>query len=146
TRPSFREFEAIILQKFFHQDHLEKDLQSICAKALNFEIPLRELKKNNQELELFHGPTLAFKDIGARFLAYCLEKIVHHQKSPLKILVATSGDTGAAVASAFYKRKNIEVILLFPKGRVSKRQEIQLCCWGENIKSYRIAGSFDDCQ
>ena len=98
-------------------------------------------------LELFHGPTAAFKDFGARFLAASLSRIRKDAAGkPLNILVATSGDTGGAVAAAFHRRPGIVVSVLFPKGLVSPTQERQLTCWGDNVQSYRVAGTFDDCQ
>jgi len=97
-------------------------------------------------LELFHGPTAAFKDFGARFLAACFAHLREAQSRPLTILVATSGDTGGAVAAAFYGRPRIAVAVLFPKGLVSPTQERQLTCWGGNVRSLAVRGSFDDCQ
>ena len=97
-------------------------------------------------LELFHGPTAAFKDFGARLLAACLVRLRTHKSHPLTILVATSGDTGGAVAAAFHERPGIEVAVLFPKGLVSPTQERQLTCWGGNVKSFAVRGTFDDCQ
>ena len=97
-------------------------------------------------LELFHGPTAAFKDFGARFLAACLARLRAGAARPLNILVATSGDTGGAVAAAFHQRPGIEVSVLFPKGLVSPTQERQLTCWGDNVHSFAVRGTFDDCQ
>ena len=98
-------------------------------------------------LELFHGPTAAFKDFGARFLAQCQERLQPPAAEyPQTILVATSGDTGGAVAAAFYRRPWARVVILYPKGLVSPRQERQLTCWGENVLSLRVDGTFDDCQ
>jgi threonine synthase len=97
-------------------------------------------------LELFHGPTAAFKDFGARFLAESLQRLDSPGPQPLTILVATSGDTGGAVAAAFHRRPWVRVVILYPAGLVSPRQEQQLCCWGDNVSSLRIAGTFDDCQ
>ena len=97
-------------------------------------------------LELFHGPTAAFKDFGARFLAFSMETLLERSGKDLTILVATSGDTGGAVASAFHGRKHLSVKVLFPKGRVAERQRKQLTCWDGNVESYEVDGSFDDCQ
>jgi threonine synthase len=97
-------------------------------------------------LELFHGPTAAFKDFGARFLAASLERIRRNEKRKLTILVATSGDTGGAVAAAFHGRPWVEVGVLYPKGLVSPRQAQQLACWGDNIRTYVVRGNFDECQ
>jgi threonine synthase len=95
---------------------------------------------------LFHGPTAAFKDFGARFLAESLQRLESGTAAPMTILVATSGDTGGAVAAAFHKRPWVRVVILYPAGLVSPRQEQQLCCWGDNVSSLRIDGTFDDCQ
>ena len=97
-------------------------------------------------LELFHGPTAAFKDFGARFLAACMSRLRTPGQRPLNILVATSGDTGGAVAAAFHRLPGVEVSVLYPKGLVSPTQEHQLTCWGENVKSFAVRGTFDDCQ
>ena len=97
-------------------------------------------------LELYHGPTAAFKDVGASFLAACLTRLEGDPSAPLTILVATSGDTGGAVAAAFDRRPGMRVAVLFPEGRVSGRQEQQLCCWSDNVVSLKVAGAFDDCQ
>jgi len=97
-------------------------------------------------LELYHGPTAAFKDFGARFLAESLQRLETQAPAPLTILVATSGDTGGAVAAAFHRRPWVRVVILYPAGLVSPRQEQQLTCWGDNVSSLRIAGTFDDCQ
>jgi len=97
-------------------------------------------------LELFHGPTAAFKDFGARFLAAALARLPRDQGRPLQILVATSGDTGGAVAAAFYGQRGVEVTVLYPKGLVSPTQERQLTCWDGNVRSFAVRGRFDDCQ
>jgi len=97
-------------------------------------------------LELYHGPTAAFKDFGARFLAESLQRLEAGASQPLTILVATSGDTGGAVAAAFHLRPGVRVVVLYPRGQVSPRQEQQLTCWGDNVISLRIDGTFDDCQ
>ena len=97
-------------------------------------------------LELFHGPTSAFKDYGARFLAAALSRLNEGAASPLTVLVATSGDTGSAVGAAFHGLPNVRVAILYPDGRVSPRQAHQLGCFGGNVRAFRVAGSFDDCQ
>lgn len=135
-----------VLAPFFESDPLFQSLSEICSKAFNFEIPLRMIRQGKRSygmLELFHGPTAAFKDVGARFLAECQSRI--HQ-DPRTVLVATSGDTGGAVAAAFHRRPGFNVIILFPKGMVSARQQHQLTCWGENVKAFSVQGTFDDCQ
>jgi threonine synthase len=133
-----------LLTPFFEGDALAGKLSQICERALNFPIPLRMLPTNVTLLELFHGPTAAFKDVGARFLAECFAEIP--QPSLRTILVATSGDTGGAVASAFYGKSDVEVAILFPRGGVSPLQERQLTCWGGNVRSFAVRGNFDDCQ
>ncbi len=135
-----------LLQPFFEGDRLEGDLTAICRETFNFPISLCELNDDTAVLELFHGPTAAFKDVGARFLASCLSRLNEGAKEPVTILVATSGDTGAAVAAAFHKKPNVEVIVLYPKGRVSGRQEKQLTGWGGNVLTVAVQGVFDDCQ
>ena len=133
------------LKPFFEGDELLDELLDICKGAFNFPVELRDLK-DTSVLELFHGPTSAFKDFGARFLSFSMEKLLVKKGEKLCILVATSGDTGGAVASAFHKRQNLSVKVLFPKGRVAERQRRQLTCWDDNISSYEVRGSFDDCQ
>ena len=135
-----------VLAPFFKGDVLEEDLLDICKEAFNFPIPLHYHNEKEAVLELFHGPTAAFKDFGARFLAISMERLLKKNNEHLTILVATSGDTGGAVAAAFHKREHIEVKVLFPKGRVSSRQEKQLTCFEDNITSFAVDGSFDDCQ
>ncbi|MGE8288210.1 MAG: threonine synthase [Stenotrophomonas sp.] len=136
-----------LLQPFFAGDGLEAALPSICAQAFDFPAPLQPLATGNDHvLELFHGPTAAFKDFGARFLAASLSRLRAGQERPLTIIVATSGDTGAAVAAAFHNQPNLQVVVLYPDGRVSPRQAHQLGCLGGNIRALRVAGSFDDCQ
>ena len=143
------EVGAIMLAPFAQGTVLAGSMARICQGAFSFPIPLKQIQSDNGSLyvlELFHGPTAAFKDVGARFLAGCFERLEADQDNPLTILVATSGDTGGAVAAAFHRRPNIRVIVLFPKGLVSVRQEKQLCCWGDNVLSLRVKGNFDDCQ
>lgn len=148
------ELAECMLQPFFEGSSLEGALPEICRSAFDFPLPLTRLSPaaNGARLsllELFHGPTAAFKDYGARFLAACLEQILAREPDsapPLTILVATSGDTGAAVASAFSGRERIRVVVLFPKGRISPRQEHHLGCWGENVQALAVHGAFDDCQ
>ena len=135
------------LQPFFEGDSLAADLEAICREAFDFPVPLQPLATpGDYVLELFHGPTAAFKDVGARFLAACLTRLRGDSAKPLTILVATSGDTGAAVAAAFHQQPGLRVVVLYPDGRVSPRQAHQLGCFGDNITALRVAGSFDDCQ
>jgi threonine synthase len=143
---NYADFAADIIKPFFENDPLYKNIPEICRTAFNFEVPLHWLTDSQAVLELFHGPTAAFKDFGARFLAAVMEKLQKGKSRDLTILVATSGDTGSAVASAFHNKKGIQVKVLYPEGRVSRRQEKQLTCWDNNISSYCVAGNFDDCQ
>ncbi|KZC33805.1 MULTISPECIES: threonine synthase [Rhodanobacter] len=139
---------ATLLAPFFAGDVLADALPAICAEALSFDTPLRALPAHPHAamLELFHGPTSAFKDIGARFLAACLRRLPRRDARPLTILVATSGDTGAAVAAAFHRQPNVRVVILYPDGLVSPRQAHQLGCFGDNVTALCVAGRFDDCQ
>jgi len=136
-----------LLAPFFEGDALALELASICREAFDFPVPLKPLATpGDHVLELFHGPTAAFKDVGARFLAAALARIRRGAGTPLTILVATSGDTGAAVAAAFHGQPGLRVVVLYPDGRVSPRQAHQLGCFGGNVSALRVAGSFDDCQ
>jgi len=122
-------------------------LGDICKHAFSFPAPLRPLHgENDWLLELFHGPTAAFKDYAARFLAEALSRLRTKDAPPTTIIVATSGDTGAAVAAAFHRRPGFNVVILYPDGRVSPRQAHGLGCWGDNVRAFRVDGSFDDCQ
>ena len=137
------------LRGFFPGDRLEGDLTPIVNAAFDFAAPTTTVGAAAERLyalELFHGPTAAFKDFGARFLAESLQRLEGGTARPLTILVATSGDTGGAVAAAFHLRPWVRIVILYPKGLVSPRQEQQLTCWGDNVISLRIDGSFDDCQ
>ena len=137
-----------LLRPFLAEDPLAGELGDIAHEALNFPAPLVPLDGDGRlaVLELFHGPTAAFKDFGARFLAGCFGRLRKGADRTLTILVATSGDTGGAVAAAFHGRPGIEVAVLFPKGLVSPTQEQQLTCWGGNVRSLAVRGTFDDCQ
>jgi threonine synthase len=138
-----------VLEPFFSESVLHADLDGIIAETFCFPIPVTDIGTDGSYaglLELYHGPTAAFKDVGAAFLAACLSRLEASSESPLTILVATSGDTGGAVAAAFDGRPGIRVVVLFPEGRVSARQEHQLTCWGDNVLSLSVRGSFDDCQ
>ena len=136
-----------LIAPFFAGDALADELPAICREAFDFPAPLLPLATPyDHVLELFHGPTAAFKDFGARFLAACLARLRRGHDRPLTILVATSGDTGAAVAAAFHGQPGLRVVVLYPDGRVSPRQAHQLGCFGDNITALRVAGSFDDCQ
>ena len=143
------EVAEILLQPFVEGDPIAPHIGDVVRDAFNFPAPLVPVAHDGKlsVLELFHGPTAAFKDFGARFLAASLSRIRKPDAGrPLNILVATSGDTGGAVAAAFHGRPGIVVSVLFPKGLVSPTQERQLTCWGDNVLSYRVKGTFDDCQ
>lgn len=136
-----------MLEPFFEGDPLEDELPAICAEAFAHPAPRRELRIEGAHLlELFHGPTAAFKDFGARFLAACLSRLRRDADRPLTILVATSGDTGAAVGAAFHNVPGMRVAILYPDNRVSPRQAHQLGSFGGNVRALRVEGSFDDCQ
>jgi len=121
-------------------------LKNIVDTSINFPAPIHTLNENTHVLELFHGPSLAFKDFGARFMAQCMSHYLLKEKKEITILVATSGDTGGAVAAGFYKTLCVKVVILYPKGKVSDIQEKQLTTLGENITALEIDGTFDDCQ
>jgi threonine synthase len=146
---SIPQVAEILLRPFFAGSLLEDQLEAILSETFSFPIPVTALPAAGRELallELYHGPTAAFKDVGAGFLAACLSRLESDEDSPLTILVATSGDTGGAVAAAFDARPGMRVVVLFPEGRVSDRQAHQLCCWSDNVVSLKVQGSFDDCQ
>jgi threonine synthase len=129
----------------------EAELERIVHETLNFdgrpfEFPLTKITSNISALELYHGPTLAFKDVGARFMSRCLGYFVRGNDRPVTVLVATSGDTGGAVASGFYDVEGVQVVILYPSGKVSSVQELQLTTFGKNITALEIDGNFDDCQ
>lgn len=143
------EVAHVLLSPFFEGSTLRGDLDAILSETFGFPIPATPLPFEDQDvslLELYHGPTVAFKDVGAGFLAACLTRLEGDVDDPLTILVATSGDTGGAVAAAFDQRPGMLVVVLFPDGRVSERQAHQLCCWSDNVISLKVKGSFDDCQ
>ncbi|CAN5892380.1 threonine synthase [soil metagenome] len=129
------------------EDEIEKPvLEAIVRNALNFSTPLVELEKGLWVLELFHGPTLSFKDVGARTMARLMQHFLNRRGETRTILVATSGDTGSAVADVFAGMDNIEVVLLYPAGKVSEVQERQLIMKRPGVRSFKVEGSFDDCQ
>lgn len=141
-----------ILLPFVEEDLNEQELTEIVTDAFNFPAVLQPISNERAILELFHGPTLAFKDFGARFMAKCLQAFVAKdakatgQKKPLTILTATSGDTGAAVAHAFHGIDNIRVVIMYPKGKISLLQEKMFTTLGDNIETLCVEGDFDDCQ
>ncbi|WP_444994853.1 threonine synthase [Aliikangiella sp. IMCC44359] len=133
-----------ILKPFVGENISDEQLSQIIQKTFAFPAKLKNVTKNEYCLELFHGPTLAFKDFGANFMANCLQSFV--DEKPITILTATSGDTGAAVAHAFHGLKNIQVVILFPKGKISELQQKMFTTLGNNIHTVAVEGSFDDCQ
>ena len=144
---SNREIAFEVIKPFAQDSISEEDLERIIEKTLSFDFPLVEIQPDIYCLELFQGPTLAFKDVGARFMAFCLEHFIK-EKHPSKItvLVATSGDTGGAVANGFFGIEGIEVVVLYPKDLVSPIQQIQITTLGGNVHALEIDGTFDECQ
>ena len=147
-RGSIVEIAARVLEPFLEGDRLAGEVDALSARAFDFDVPLEPIADATSVLELFHGPTAAFKDFGARFLAECVQALERESEDgrPLTVLVATSGDTGGAVAAAFAGRAGTRVAVLYPKGGVSPRQEHQLTCWGGNVRAFAVRGTFDDCQ
>lgn len=143
---SFQEVCLKVCQQLFQGYIPNNDLEQIVNNAINFEAPLKQLEESLHVLELFHGPTFAFKDFGARFMAHLLNYLNRNNDKKTTILVATSGDTGGAVASGFHNVPNVEVVILYPSGKVSPLQEKQLTTLGGNITALEIDGTFDDCQ
>ncbi|MFT4176714.1 MAG: threonine synthase [Luteolibacter sp.] len=143
---SFQEIGFAVAEAFFGEDVPAPALREIVEGTVSFDAPLVTLSPGDHILELFHGPTLAFKDFGARFMARLMAWLTRHDDRELTVLVATSGDTGGAVASAFHNVPGTRVIILYPKGKVSGLQEKQLTALGGNITALEIDGSFDDCQ
>jgi threonine synthase len=137
-------FEAI--KQFVGDEIPENELKKIITATLCFDFPLVEIEENVFSLELFHGPTMAFKDVGARFMSRCLAYFNRNIEQKNTVLVATSGDTGGAVASGFLGVKGVEVLILYPSGKVSDIQERQLTTLGQNITAMEVDGVFDDCQ
>jgi len=135
-----------IIQPFIGSVIEENELRKIVAETINFEIPLKTVNQEIFSLELFHGPTLAFKDIGARFMSRCLGYFVKNNDKKITVLVATSGDTGGAVANGFFNVDGVDVVILYPSGKVSSVQEKQLVTLGHNIQAIEVKGTFDDCQ
>ena len=137
-------FNAI--HQFVSKEIPNERLREIIAKVLDFDFPVVEIEENVSTLELFHGPTMAFKDVGARFMANCLGYFSEGEKQDVTVLVATSGDTGGAVANGFLGVEGVRVVILYPDGKVSDIQERQLTTLGQNITALRVDGTFDDCQ
>lgn len=143
---SDQEIAFKIIQPYVGDAIPENELKRIVAETINFEIPLKKVSENMYSLELFHGPTLAFKDIGARFMSRCLGYFVRNNDKKITVLVATSGDTGGAVANGFFNVDGVDVVILYPSGKVSSVQEKQLVTLGNNVHALEINGTFDDCQ
>lgn len=142
----FAETAFAVARAFFAEDFADDELRAIVADAFAFDVPLVALEPSPHVLELFHGPTLAFKDVGARFMARVFAQLRRETDAPLTVLVATSGDTGGAVAAGFHNVAGVRVVLLYPAGRVSETQERQMTTLGGNITAVALDGSFDDCQ
>lgn len=145
-RMSFQEMSFEVAKAFFGEDIPEQDLKRIVYDTLAFETPAVKVEENIYSLELFHGPTLAFKDVGARFMARLLGYFNKDEKQLVNVLVATSGDTGSAVANGFLGVPGVHVYVLYPKGKVSPIQECQFTTLGRNITAIEVDGVFDDCQ
>jgi threonine synthase len=137
-------FRAI--HQFVQEDIPDHILKEIIVNTLDFDFPVFDLEENVATLELFHGPTMAFKDVGARFMANCLGYFSQGEKQEVTVLVATSGDTGGAVANGFLGVEGVHVVILYPSGKVSDIQEKQLTTLGQNIEAMEVDGTFDDCQ
>jgi len=143
---SFQDISYVIANSFLSEDFKKSQIEDIISDSISFDTPLVNLNDNINILELFHGPTLAFKDFGARFMARTMENVVLDSNKEINILVATSGDTGSAVANGFYDVEGINVIILYPSKKVSYIQEKQLTTLDKNIYALEINGTFDDCQ
>jgi threonine synthase len=150
----FEEIEAFsneeiafhVINPYLSDDIPEAELRRIVSETVNFPIPLVPVSEKISSLELYHGPTLAFKDVGARFMSRCLGYFSKERSEKVTVLVATSGDTGGAVANGFYNVDGVDVVILYPSGKVSSVQEKQLTTLGKNISALEVEGSFDDCQ
>ena len=143
---NFREISYLVASEYIGEELSSTQIDEIINDSINFEVINRHIYDNIFCLELFHGPTLAFKDFGARFMSRCMNKFLKNRNKTLNILVATSGDTGSAVANGFYDIDGINVIILYPKGKVSCIQEKQLTTFDKNIYALEVDGTFDDCQ
>ena len=140
------EIAEIVIRPYVSDDIPLNELKRIVEETVNFNIPLVKVNEQMYSLELFHGPTLAFKDIGARFMSRCLGYFARETNRKVTVLVATSGDTGGAVADGFYDVDGVDVVILYPSGKVSNVQEKQLTTLGKNIHALEVEGDFDDCQ
>jgi threonine synthase len=135
-----------VIKQFVGDEIPEEKLKEIISETIFFDFPLVKIDENCASLELFHGPTMAFKDVGAKFMAKCLEYFNQNNEEEITVLVATSGDTGGAVANGFLGSKGVNVVILYPSGKVSDIQEKQLTTLGQNITALEVDGVFDDCQ
>ena len=146
TEYSNEEIAFEVIKQFIGDEIPAEKLKEIIKKTISFDFPVVAIEKNIGSLELYHGPTMAFKDVGARFMSQCLEYFNQDNKEDITVLVATSGDTGGAVANGFLNAKGIQVVILYPSGKVSDIQEKQLTTLGNNITALEVDGVFDDCQ
>lgn len=146
TSYSKEEIAYQVIQPYVGDTIPEPELKRIIKETIYFDFPLVKVNDDIFSLELYHGPTLAFKDVGARFMSRCLSYFVNNENKKITVLVATSGDTGGAVASGFFDVEGIDVVILYPTGKVSSVQELQLTTYGKNIAALEINGNFDDCQ
>lgn len=142
----FQEIGYAVIAALFSEDLSQKEIHELVDHTLTFDAPIVKVEEDVYSLELFHGPTLAFKDFGARFCSKLMSMLVGDQSRKVRVLVATSGDTGSAVANGFLGVQGVEVIILFPKGKVSPLQEKQFTTLGQNITALEVEGVFDDCQ
>ena len=146
TKYSNHEIAYEVIKQFVGDEIPTKKLKEIIAATVSFDFPLVKIDDHIASLELFHGPTMAFKDVGAKFMAQCLEYFNQGNEEEITVLVATSGDTGGAVANGFLGAKGVNVVILYPSGKVSDVQEKQLTTLGQNITALEVDGVFDDCQ
>jgi threonine synthase len=146
TKYTHHEIAYEVIRQFVGNEIPTEKLKEIIEKTVSFDFPLVKIDENIASLELFHGPTMAFKDVGAKFMAQCLEYFNKGNKEEITVLVATSGDTGGAVANGFLGAKGVNVVILYPSGKVSDVQEKQLTTLGQNITALEVDGVFDDCQ
>jgi threonine synthase len=146
TKYTHHEIAYEVIKQFVGDEIPTEKLKDIIAETVSFDFPLVKVADNIASLELFHGPTMAFKDVGAKFMAQCLAYLNKGNKEEVTVLVATSGDTGGAVAKGFLGAKGVNVVILYPSGKVSDVQEKQLTTLGQNITALEVDGVFDDCQ
>jgi len=143
---TFQDIAVKVADRLLNDEIPSRELEALVRDAMNFEVPLHQISNEFYCLELFHGPSLAFKDFGARFMARIMSWFLQKQRQEINILVATSGDTGSAVAQGFFQTPGIKVTILYPSGKVSPTQEKQLTTLGHNITALEVDGTFDDCQ